>query len=106
MSSRRESESAAYADGDSGPPPIAIRGEGREGKKSLSVAPWPNLRKSRVDSKEEWGSEMRIPPRFSRKRAFGDWISAIVCRFRKYDSSPLSGILDTMVLWGEVRRNQ
>ena len=50
-----------------------------------------------MDSEEARKTEMSVLPTFRQKRAFGDWIFAINCWFRKIDEGPLIDVLGKMI---------
>ena len=92
--SRRKSEAAANAGDDFTP----HHHKGGGGQNSLIETPPPmsDLWKSRAGSEENERDEMCILPTFSQKRVFEDWIFDTDCRFGKFDSAPLSELLDKM----------
>ena len=74
MSSGRKSDAAAYVDNDSAP----YRHKGDQiRKEELKKTPDAQSLKVGHGSKRRMG-EMRTPPMFSQRRAFGDWVLKLI----------------------------
>ena len=60
-----------------------------------------------IQKRNERAPSMRAFPLFSQKAMFKDWISEFVCWFRKFDTWPLSDVLDKMIwMLGKPQRNE